>query len=250
MVKLALVLLGLSLFPSANLQQNSEPCESLKRQRHDLESALRDWPDLARYREANAKLGAPAKGEPRVVFLGDSITESWDLSLYFPRKPYVNRGISGQTTPQILLRFRQDVIALRPEIVVILAGTNDVAENTGPSSLAGIEDNLMSMVDLARANGVRPILASVLPATAYPWRPEIKPIDKILALNSWMVEYAAKQGVCYVDYYSVMVNDKQGLKIEWTIDGIHPNAAGYAAMAPLVADAIAKAKAEPLLKLP
>jgi lysophospholipase L1-like esterase len=242
MVILALFLLGLSFAPSANAQQAKDPCEAQKRKLQDLESALRDWPDLAKYRAANAELGAPAKGESRVVFLGDSITEAWDLSVYFPGKPYVNRGISGQTTPQILLRFRQDVIDLKPEIVVILAGTNDVAENTGPIPLSSIEDNLMSMVDLARKNGVRPILASILPAAAYPWKSEIKPIDKILELNNWMKEYAAKQGVGFVDYYSAMVNDKQGLKSEWTSDGVHPNQAGYAVMAPLVADAITKAK--------
>lgn len=213
-----------------------------------MESQLHDWPNLAKYREANAKLGLPVEGESRVVFLGDSITEAWDLSVFFKGKPYVNRGISGQTTPQILLRFRQDVIAVKPDIVIILAGTNDIAENTGPTSLATIEDNLKSMVDLARENGVRPILASVLPAVVYPWRPEIQPIEKILALNRWMKEHAATEGIGYVDYYSAMVNDQHGLKPEFSGDGVHPNQAGYTIMAPLVADAIAKSKLQPSKK--
>ncbi|HET7108047.1 MAG TPA: SGNH/GDSL hydrolase family protein [Candidatus Acidoferrum sp.] len=174
------------------------------------------------------------------MFLGDSITESWNLSVFFKDKSYVNRGISGQTTPQILLRFRQDVIALKPEIVVILAGTNDIAENTGPTTLEAIEDNLKSMVDLAQKNSVRPILASVLPAAAFPWRPELRPIEKILALNQWMKGYAASEHIAYVDYYSAMVNDQHGLKPELSGDGVHPNEAGYAVMAPLVAEAIAK----------
>jgi lysophospholipase L1-like esterase len=215
-----------------------------------MESQLRDWPNLAKYREANAKLGVPVEGESRVVFLGDSITQAWDLSVFFKGKPYVNRGISGQTTPQILLRFRQDVIALNPDIVVILAGTNDLAENTGPTSLGAIEDNLKSMVDLARKNGVRPILASVLPAAAYPWRPEIRPIEKILALNQWMREYAATEGIGYLDYYSGMVNDQHGLKPELSGDGVHPNEAGYAIMASLVMDALAKSKLSPSRKSP
>jgi lysophospholipase L1-like esterase len=208
-----------------------------------MASRLRDWPELARYRDANARLGPPAKGESRLVFLGDSITEGWDLAAFFKGQPYVNRGISGQTTPQILLRFRQDVIALKPEIVVILAGTNDLAENTGPIPLAAIEDNLRSMADLAGRNGVRVILASVLPASSYAWRPEIRPIEKIRALNGWMKEYAAQAGFGYLDYYSAMVDDKGGLRAELTGDGVHPNQAGYVVMASLVTHAIAEARA-------
>jgi lysophospholipase L1-like esterase len=163
MMKLTLVfLLSMFLSQTVTAQQAADLCESLKRERQQMESQLHDWPNLAKYRETNAKLGVPIEGETRVVFLGDSITEGWDLSVFFKGKPYVNRGISGQTSSQILLRFRQDVIALNPHIVVILAGTNDIAENTGPTSLEAIEDNLKSMVDLARKNGVRPILASVL----------------------------------------------------------------------------------------
>jgi lysophospholipase L1-like esterase len=251
MVKLTLIfLLSMFLLQTAIAQQAADPCESLKRERQAMESQLRDWPNLARYRGANAKLGVPAEGESRVVFLGDSITEAWDLSVFFKGKPYVNRGISGQTTPQILLRFRQDVIALNPDIVVILAGTNDIAENTGPTSLGTIEDNLKSMVDLAQKNGVRPILASVLPASVYPWRLDIRPIEKILALNQWMKEYSGKEGIVYLDYYSPMVNDQHGLKPEFSGDGVHANEAGYTIMAPLVADAIAKSKLQPVKKSP
>jgi lysophospholipase L1-like esterase len=250
-LKFSLVLLlNMLLVRTLSAQQPADPCESLKRERQAMESQLRDWSNLAKYREANAKLGVPSGGESRVVFLGDSITEAWDLSAFFKGKPYVNRGISGQTTPQILLRFRQDVLALKPESVVILAGTNDLAENTGPTSLGMIEDNLKSMAELARGNGVRPILASVLPAAVYPWRQEIQPIDKILALNQWMKEYAGKEGIVYLDYYSAMVNDQHGLKAEFSGDGVHPNPAGYAVMAPLVAEAIAKSRTQPSKKSP
>ena len=251
MMKLTLVFLpGVFLLQTATAQQVADPCESLKRERQAMESQLRDWPNLARYREANGKLALPADGESRVVFLGDSITQAWDLSAFFKGKPYVNRGIAGQTTPQILLRFRQDAIALKPDFVVVLAGTNDIAENTGPTTLGMIEDNLKSIVDLARGNGVRPILASVLPAAVYPWRPEIQPIDKILALNQWMKEYAGKEGIVYLDYYSSLVNNQHGLKAEFSGDGVHPNAAGYAMMVPLVADAIATSKLQPSKKSP
>lgn len=158
-----------------------------------------------------------------------------------PGKPYVNREISGQTTPQILLRFRQDVIALRPKVVVILAGTNDVAENTGPTTLAAIEDNLISMVDLARRNGIRVVLFSILPASSYPWRPEIHPVEKISALNDWIKDCAAKEGLVFLEYRSVMANDRSGLKAELSEDGVHPNKAGYAVMAPLAEKAIVEA---------
>jgi lysophospholipase L1-like esterase len=231
----------LILWSTAVAQQPSDPCASLKEDQQAMESRLRDWPDLAKYREDDAKLGPPAKGESRVVFLGDSITEFWTLSDSFHGKPYVNRGISGQTTPQILLRFRQDVIALRPEVVVILAGTNDIAENTGPITLAAIEDNLTSMVDLAKRNGIRVVLASLLPALQYPWRADIRPVEKIRALNDWMKDYAAKEGLVFLDYHSAMANDKRGLKTELSEDGVHPNQAGYAVMAPLAEKAIGAA---------
>jgi len=241
MKPILVVLAGLILWSTAVAQQPSDPCASLKEDQQAMESRLRDWPDLAKYREDDAKLGPPAKGESRVVFLGDSITEFWTLSDSFHGKPYVNRGISGQTTPQILLRFRQDVIALRPEVVVILAGTNDIAENTGPITLAAIEDNLTSMVDLAKRNGIRVVLASLLPALQYPWRADIRPVEKIRALNDWMKYYAAKEGLVFLDYHSAMANDKRGLKTELSEDGVHPNQAGYAVMAPLAEKAIGAA---------
>ncbi len=236
----AFFLLNVSVAQQNVGQQNEDPCQTLKQQRQEIEKTLTDWPNLARFRDANAELGVPAKGEPRVVFLGDSITQNWNLSESFPGKPYVNRGISGQTTPQILLRLRQDVIALKPKAVVILAGTNDIAENTGPISVEGIEDNIASMVELAQASGIKVILSSVLPADHYRWRPEIQPIEKIRDLNLWMKEYASRAGIEYLDYYSTMVNQKSGLKDELGTDGVHPNNAGYAVMARLAEKKIAE----------
>jgi Tol biopolymer transport system component/lysophospholipase L1-like esterase len=202
-----------------------------------------DWAFLTRYRDANARLGPPAAGEQRVVFYGNSITEGWAqyFDTMFPGKPYVGRGISGQTTPQMLVRFRQDVIALEPTVVVILAGTNDIAGNTGPSTLAMIEDNLMSMIELARANDIRVVLSSVLPAYDYPWRPGLEPAEKIVALNAWMRDYASAHDVVFLDYHAAMADERQGLRAELTYDGVHPNEAGYRVMAPLAERAIARA---------
>lgn len=222
MKPILVLLAGLILSATAAAQQSSDPCASLKEDQQVMESRLRDWPDLAKYQEKDAKLGPPAKGESRVVCLGDSITEFWTLADSFRSKPYVNRGISGQTTPQMLLRFRQDVIALKPKVVVILAGTNDIAENTGPTTFAAIEDNLISMVELARRNEIRVILSSVLPASHYWWRPEIQPVEKITVLNDWMKDYALKEGLVFLDYHSAMANDKRGLKAELSDDGVHP----------------------------
>ena len=188
-------------------------------------------------------LGAPKPGEDRVVFMGNSITEGWAryFDAMFPGKPYVGRGISGQTTPQMLVRFRQDVIALKPRVVVILAGTNDIAGNTGPSTIEMIEDNITSMVDLAKASGIRVVLSSVLPVYDYPWRPGLEPAPKILALNAWMKDYAARAGSVYLDYHSAMADARQGLRSELSPDGVHPNESGYRVMAPLVEKAIAEA---------
>src|SRR5713226_7103952 len=173
---------------------------------------LSDWPNLGRYREENAKLAPAAADEKRVVFMGDSITDGWGRKYgkFFPGKPYINRGISGQTTPQMLIRFRPDVIALKPKVVVILAGTNDLAGNTGPSRIEAIEDNFISMSELAKANGIHVVLASLLPVCDY-----IKPQtnrrspEQIVALNDWMKDYAAKNGLGYLDYYSAMLDDKK-----------------------------------------
>ena len=195
-----------------------------------------DWADLARYREANAQLGAPGAGEARVVFMGNSIMEGWVkyFPAHFPGKPYIGRGISGQTTPQMLVRFRQDVVALAPRAVVILAGTNDIAGNTGPATLEMIQDNIASMTQLAQANGIRVVLCSVLPVFDYPWKKGLEPAPKIMALNAWLKAYAAKVGAVYVDFHTPMADARQGLKAELAPDGVHPNEAGYALMAPLV----------------
>ena len=208
-----------------------------------LAQANPDWPNLARYREANMILGAPRPGEQRVVFMGNSITEGFApyFATLFPGKPDLGRGISGQTTPQMLVRFRQDVIALKPAVVVILAGTNDIAGNTGPSTLEMIEDNIASMTELAQANGIKVVLSSVLPVFDYPWKPGLDPAPKIVALNQWIRAYAARRGAVYLDYHSAMADERQGMRREFAEDGVHPNAAGYRVMAPLVERAIAEA---------
>jgi lysophospholipase L1-like esterase len=202
-----------------------------------------DWPNLAKYAPDDARVAAsPAEG--RVVFMGDSITEGWNASNggFFPDKPYINRGISGQTTPQMLIRFRPDVVALKPKVVVILAGTNDIAGNTGPTTLEAIEDNFMSMCDIAKANGIRVVLASVTPVFDYPWKPGLQPVSKIAALNAWLKDYAAKSSFVYLDYFSAMMDPStQGMKASLASDGVHPNKAGYAIMAPLAEKAIAQA---------
>ena len=202
-----------------------------------------DWAGLERYREANAQLPAPGRAEERVVFYGNSITEGWarHFSVMFPGKPYIGRGISGQTTPQMLVRFRQDVIALKPKVVVILAGTNDIAGNNGPSTLEMIEDNLASMADLAKSNGIHVVLSSVLPVSDYPWAKGLEPAPKIVALNKWIREYSARNGHVYIDYHGTMSDERGGLKPAYSGDGVHPNESGYRVMAPLAAEGIRRA---------
>jgi lysophospholipase L1-like esterase len=211
-----------------------------------------DYGQLARYRDANAKLGPPASGENRVVFFGDSITDIWHLDEYFPGKPYVNRGIGGQTTPQMLVRFRQDVIDLQPKIVVILAGTNDIAGNTGPMRLEDIEADFASLAELARANGIKVIYSSILPVHNYTDRSKDffaqRSPEKILELNKWLKNYcapassgSAANGCLYLDYFSAVVDDKGLLKKDLADDGLHPNVAGYKIMAPMAEAAIEKA---------
>jgi lysophospholipase L1-like esterase len=205
------------------------------------QAALRDFANLARYRDDNAKLAPPAAGENRVVFMGDSITDAWGrrYGQFFPGKPYVNRGIGGQTTPQMLIRFRPDVIALKPAVVVILAGTNDIAGNTGPMTVEETEGNLMSMAELAKANGIKVVLSSLLPVCDYiKPQTERRPPAKILDINKWMKQYAAANGFVYLDYFSAAVDDAGFFKKELTIDGLHPNDAGYAVMAPFADKAI------------
>jgi lysophospholipase L1-like esterase len=206
-----------------------------------------DWPNLARYHDDNAHLAPPAAGENRVVFMGDSITDGWgrQYGQFFPGKPYVNRGISGQTTPQMLIRFRPDVIALKPKVVVFLAGTNDIAGNTGPMTLDAIEDNLTSMAELATANNIKVVLSSVMPVCDYiKPQTERRPPEKIIALNAWLKDYAARNGFVYLDYYSAMLDDKEMFRKELTYDGLHPNDAGYEVMGPLAEKAIATALAK------
>ena len=244
------VLLGVSASVFAQTSPSVAPaCDEYKTRAERAEERLKDWPALSRYADDDSKLAAPVKNEGRVVFMGDSITDSWDSPNYggfFPGKPYVNRGISGQTTPQMLIRFRPDVIALKPKVVVILAGTNDIAGNTGPMSLETIEGNLISMAELARQNGIKVVLASLLPVSDYESR-DGKPItqtirrppEKILALNKWIKGYADEHKLIYLDYFSAMVDDKGYLKDELSDDGLHPNAKGYLVMNPLAEAAIA-----------
>jgi acyl-CoA thioesterase-1 len=224
-------------------------------QKSQLERTYNDWAYLAKFREADAMMPPAQPGEARVVFTGDSITEGWGMKAtatspargeFFPGKPYINRGISGQTTPQMLVRFRQDVILLKPKLVVLLAGTNDIAENTGKETLEEIGNNIASMSEIARANGIRVVLCSVLPASDFNWHKGLEPAPKIKALNAWMKDYAAKNGFVYVDYYSPMVNSEGGLKAELSPDGVHPNKAGYDLMAPLAENGIAEALRKPL----
>jgi lysophospholipase L1-like esterase len=203
-----------------------------------------DWPWLGYYKEADLKLGQPAAGENRVVFMGDSITALWNIEGakgMFAGKPYFDRGISGQTTPQMVLRFRQDVIDLKPKVVVILGGTNDIAGNTGPMTLEQTEGNLASMAELAGARGIRVVLCSVLPVFYFPWSPSLAPAGKVLVLNDWIKAYATKNGFVYVDFHSAMKDGRGGLPSALSLDGVHPTAAGYAVMAPLVEAGIDKA---------
>ena len=209
---------------------------------------LRDWPNLARYRDQNRTLTVPASSESRVVFMGDSITDAWPqprFGTFFTGKPYVGRGISGQTTPQMLIRFRPDVVDLKPKVVVILAGTNDIAGNTGPMTDEEIQGNLTSMAEIGKANGIRVVFSSILPVSAYHTAPngvpqtQARPMARIKAINEWMKKYAADEKHVYLDYFSAMVDATGHLREELSADDLHPNAAGYAIMGPL-ADAAVK----------
>jgi len=199
-----------------------------------------DWPNLKRYEKENSALTMPQPNEDRVVFMGNSITEGWlnILPGFFADKPYINRGIGGQTTPQMLVRFRQDVIKLKPSAVVILAGINDIAGNTGPSSIEMIADNIFSMAELAKAHNIKVVLCSVLPANHFPWQPDIEPAQKVIDLNSILKTFAAENNIAYADYFSEMVNELNGLKEELGSDGVHPNEKGYSIMEPIIQNSL------------
>jgi lysophospholipase L1-like esterase len=206
---------------------------------------INDYGNMARYADDNRNVPAPAPGEERVVFMGDSITDAWGRNVkvpFFSGKPYINRGISGQTTAQMLLRFYPDVVALKPKVVVFLAGTNDIGGNLGAVTLESIEDNLAAMADIARANGIRVVMASLTPVCDY-HRPQTatRPPEKINTLNRWIKDYCARKNFVYLDYFSSTVDDKGFFKTEITNDGLHPNEAGYAIMAPLAQAAIDQA---------
>lgn len=221
--------------------------QTASRKLTDDERLRTDWADLHRYADDDARRGLPAAGEQRVVFMGNSITELWLTldSSFFAGRPWVNRGISGQTTPQMLVRFRQDVIALHPSVVIILGGVNDLAENTGPTTLDAIFGNIVSVAELARANGITVVLSSVLPASAFRWRPGLEPATQIVALNAMLEAYAAAHHLGYVDYHAAMDDGHGGLRSDLTEDGVHPNLAGYRVMEPLAARAIAAALGAP-----
>jgi lysophospholipase L1-like esterase len=199
-----------------------------------------DWPNLNKYQNENTNLEPAEAGQKRIVFMGDSITEFWATinPEYFSDKSYINRGISGQTTPQMLVRFRADVIALKPAAVVILAGINDIAGNTGTATLEMIKNNIFSMVELAKANQIKVVLCSVLPAFDFHWKPNQNPAEKIIALNELLKNYANSNGIVYLDYYSAMVDERKGLLASYSNDGVHPNKAGYQVMGPLADEAI------------
>lgn len=205
-----------------------------------------DWANLNKFKEANASIEAPRNDENRVVFIGNSITIGWQGADpdFFSDPLHINRGISGQTTPQMLVRFRQDVIALKPKVVVILAGTNDIAGNTGPSTIAMITDNIFSMAELAKANGIKVVISSVVPAFDYPWKPGLEPALKILELNKALKKYCQENDLVYLDYFSAMADERNGLKKDLGDDGVHPNRKGYDLMKPMALEAIENALAK------
>jgi lysophospholipase L1-like esterase len=207
------------------------------------EQSKTDWANLTRYSAENKQLGPPSKAEKRIVFMGNSITEFWKSadSAFFAGHSYINRGISGQTTPQMLVRFRPDVISLKPALVVILAGINDIAQNTGPISLEDIFGNIVSMIQLAQANKINVVVSSVLPANDFPWRPGLKPADKIVSLNLMLSSYCKANHIVYVDYYTKMADKQKGLDQRYSNDGVHPTLAGYKIMEPLIEEAIKQA---------
>lgn len=237
---------GLLMRSSPDRQPTITP-QQVMQQRIEREERMRnDWPNLNRFREDNKKTPPPAPGEKRVVFMGNSITAGWSRLRpeFFENKPYINRGISGQTTPQMLIRFKQDVVDLKPQVVVILAGINDIAQNTGPTTLEATLDNISSMALLAKAHGIKVILCSVLPAYDFPWRPGLEPAGKVVALNKMIREFAAQNKLHYLDYFPALVDARNGMKKEFASDEVHPTVEGYKVMEPLVEQAIRKVLAD------
>ena len=222
-----------------------EKLEEIKQiQKYNQEKQIHtDWANFGRFAADNKTLPAPLKNEKRIVFMGNSITEGWIYMdpNFFQTKPYVDRGISGQTTPQMLVRFKQDVVDLKASVVVILAGTNDIAGNTGPTTPEIIQEHLISMAELAKASGVKVVISSILPVFDYPWKPGLKPAETIVLINKFIKNWSEKNGVVYLDYFSEMADEKNGLKANLTYDGVHPNLAGYKVMEPLAEKAIAEA---------
>jgi lysophospholipase L1-like esterase len=230
-------LLALSLCFAVNMFAQQNKPDTIKEDFKD------DWAALSHYKKENQQLGEPKPGEKRVVFLGSSIFEFWKTKMpeFFFGRPYLNRGISGQISPQLLIRFRQDVIDLKPKAVIILAGSNDIAASTGHVSNQTIMDNVKSMAELARLHGIKVILCEYLPVFEYPWRKGLKPADKIISLNKEIKTYAEANNFILLDYFSPLVDERNGQKAELTTDGVHPNVAGYKIMAKVTEKAIAKA---------
>lgn len=248
-MKKIITLIAAIFYAGFSFAQAAQPSAAFIAQKIQAdEKLLSDWPQLERYRDENSALPAPASDQPRAVFMGDSITDFWGRreGSFFPGKPYVNRGISGQMTGQMLLRFRSDVIDLKPAVVVILAGTNDLAAGSDPSIIRLIEGNLVSMAELARASGIKVVLCSITPVNDYVQSDmsKARPAQKILALNAWIKSYAEREHMVYLDYYPALLDANHVLKKEFSDDGLHPNAAGYAVMAPLAQHAIDQALAQ------
>jgi len=202
-----------------------------------------DWANISKYSNENQNLPVPSKNEKRVVFMGNSITEGWKMSSqeFFSQNKYINRGISGQTTSQMLVRFRPDVIALKPKLVVILAGINDIAQNNGPIELKDIFGNIVSMAELAKINNIKVVLSSILPANDFSWKKGMEPAEKVIQLNSMLEKYASENKIPFVNYYPKMVDSKKELDKKYTNDGVHPTLAGYKVMEPILQEAILKA---------
>ncbi|MEO6151344.1 MAG: SGNH/GDSL hydrolase family protein [Mucilaginibacter sp.] len=249
MNKFLSVLLLLAISFTAYAQQDTSAAAKKKAEEQAKwlammeEQVHKDWGNLKRYADDNAKLPPPAANEKRVVFMGNSITDGWVgiRPEFFKDKPYIGRGIGGQTTPQMLVRFRSDVVNLKPAVVIILAGINDIAENTGPTTIETIFGNIVSMAEIAKANNIKVVFSSVLPAYDFPWRPGLNPAEKVVKLNSLLKEYASKNNISYADYFSAMADERKGLPADLASDGIHPNVKGYKIMEPIAEKAIAEA---------